>query len=943
MAADATVETLQIQIEASSSDAAKKVNELAQALRDLKKASKGGAGLSNVTTELDKIKSASIGASKSFRGLKAIIGAIGMRRIVSFFGDAVSSINEYVETLNLFKVSMGSFYDEAYEYAELVNEKLGVDPAQWMKAQGVFMSMGKGFGMSEKQAYGLSKSLTELSYDIASLYNEDIQQATNRLQSALAGEIEPIRRLGISISQATLEEYALSKGINESVASMTEQEKALLRSLKLIESSKNIGAVGDFAKTLESPANAIRVLNQQITQFGRAIGSVLLPVIVQVLPYIQAFTSLLTDLISKFAVFVGFTMPEWDNKDWSSGFDGAADSVDDTTKAVKKLKNATIGLDELNIISQDNGAAAGAGGVSDWAKDLEIPSLWNKEQIKAIETQASKLKEKLEPILDLALKIGAALLAMKIADSVFTAVSNLKEKLGGLKNAADGISKGRLLTIGITLAVTGAILEWDAIKEIILEGMDWGNLAELVIGEGTLISGGATIGKAFGNSIMGAAIGAIVASVPALITSVYDAINKGLNTKNGLSIITNAAVLGAGIGALIAGPIGAGVGAAIGAAVGAVTDLAIYIGQNWDQIKEEAKSDWDAMVYQWNDTIRVFSEAWELGKQKIGEAFGPFWAQLKEEAKAEWDRTVTYWKDFWGDITTFVTETIPNWFENDVKPWFTLEKWKELGKNALDGLFNGLAGFGESVKNWGSDFIEKIKNRLGIHSPSKEFEEIGKYSVAGMEKGFSGLNGVSDMFNESLGVMKSYAVGFSDEIRIMIDNGLSAFLEFLEEAKRNTQSATDSMTTMFRTMASNSNAAIASIISSLNSIPRNITTVHTVVTKSVSESAQSSVKAFAAGGFPDHGQMFIARESGPELVGQIGSRTAVANNNQIVAAIEEAAYRGFLRANSESDRNGMPVIVENKVYLDGKQMRASFNKAEREAGASISTGGVLTR
>ena len=473
--------------------------------------------------------------------------------------------------------------------------------------------------------------------------------------------------------------------------------------------------------------------------------------------------------------------------------------------------------------------------------------------------------------------------------------------------------------------------------------MDWENLAELVIGEASFISGGAMIGKAFGSSVMGAAIGAIVASVPALITSIYDAINNGFNTKNGLSIITNAAVLGAGIGALIAGPVGAGVGAAIGAAVGAVTDLAIYIGQNWDQIKEEAKSDWEAMKYQWEDTIRVFGEAWELGKQKIEEAFGPFWSQLKEEAKAEWDRTVTYWKDFWADITTFVTETIPDWFENDVKPWFMLEKWKELGKNAIDGLFSGLAGFGESVKNWGSDFIDKIKDRLGIHSPSKEFEEIGEYSVAGMQKGFDGLYVITDMFGNQLGVMKSYADNFSSETRVMIDTGLNSYLESLLSAKSNTQNATDSMTTMFRTMASNSNSAIASIISSLDSIPRNITTVHTIVSRSVSESAQSSVEAFATGGFPDHGQMFIARESGPELIGQIGSRTAVANNNQIVAAIEEAAYRGFIRANSESDRSSNPVVVENKVYLDGKQLRASFKKAEREAGASISSGGVLTR
>lgn len=110
------------------------------------------------------------------------------------------------------------------------------------------MSMANGFGLARQQAYDLSEGLTELAYDLSSLYNEDTEQSVLRLQSALAGEIEPIRRLGISISQATLQEYALAHGIDESVMSMTEQEKALLRSLVLMEGASRIGAIGDFAK-----------------------------------------------------------------------------------------------------------------------------------------------------------------------------------------------------------------------------------------------------------------------------------------------------------------------------------------------------------------------------------------------------------------------------------------------------------------------------------------------------------------------------------------------------------------------------------------------------------------------------------------------------------------------------------------------------------------------
>lgn len=414
----ADIDKLQIEIEATSADATKRLNELIDTLGRLKSTSNVGGAFGNLKKQISGIGSSADKASKSFGVLKSVIKGLGLRQIASYIGGAVASINEYVETVNLFQVSMGEFYDEAMAYSRLVSDKMGVDPAQWMRSQGVFMSMAKGFGMTKEQAYDLSESLTELSYDIGSLYNEDVESAATRLQSALAGEIEPIRRLGISISQATLQEYALSKGINESVSSMTEQEKALLRSLKLIEGAGSIGAIGDFAKTLESPANAIRILKQQFVQLGRAIGSVFLPIVVQAIPYIQAFMSVLTDMISALATFVGFKIPEWDNKSWDANFSGAADAVDDTTAAVKKLKTATVGIDELNIISPDTGSGAGDGGISGWASGLEIPDLWNKDDIAAINTEAEKLKGVMGTILELALLIGAAFAGWKIGTAL---------------------------------------------------------------------------------------------------------------------------------------------------------------------------------------------------------------------------------------------------------------------------------------------------------------------------------------------------------------------------------------------------------------------------------------------------------------------------------------------------------------------------------------------
>lgn len=319
------IDSLQIEIEATSSEAAKRVQDLADALTNLKAAAKGGAGLTTVSKQLQALASAaaslnntgigklkelaptlnslssiqkSSGLNSTINALKKLpeisaslkeadlgefatqmnqvasavrplatemqkvsngfaafpiriqkiiqsnaglaasnnktaksFGVLGtgissvqakfgvytivFRRIASAMSDWVKSANDYIENVNLFQVSMGEFYDEAFAYAELLNDRLGIDPSEWMRAQGVFMSMANGFGLARKQAYDLSEGLTELAYDLSSLYNEDTEQSILRLQSALSGEIEPIRRLGISISQATLQEYALLMGLTK--------------------------------------------------------------------------------------------------------------------------------------------------------------------------------------------------------------------------------------------------------------------------------------------------------------------------------------------------------------------------------------------------------------------------------------------------------------------------------------------------------------------------------------------------------------------------------------------------------------------------------------------------------------------------------------------------------------------------------------------------------
>ena len=384
---------------------AEKMNRLNSAVQPLaRNLERAGVGMSSLTRGLRSNTSAIGNANASFRSSTSIFSkfntkllatAMALRQVFQYFGKAINSINDYIENMNLFNVSMGEFYEEAKEYAELIQDRMGIDASEWMRGQGVFMAMATGFGLANDKAYELSKGMTELSYDMSSFYNIDITEALTKMRSAMAGEIEPLRQLGISLTEATLQEIALKNGIQKKVNAMTEAEKAQLRYIAIVQSASSQGVIGDFAKTLESPANALRILKQQITLLGRSIGSVLLPILQQVLPYVQAFVKVVTTAITKLATFLGFKMPEWSNGDWSSEVSDTANALDTATENAKKLKKQMFGFDELNVItnpqtSSGSGASAGVGG----DLGLDIKSVWDKSLIESITTDVDKLVEK---------------------------------------------------------------------------------------------------------------------------------------------------------------------------------------------------------------------------------------------------------------------------------------------------------------------------------------------------------------------------------------------------------------------------------------------------------------------------------------------------------------------------------------------------------------------
>lgn len=813
---------------------ASQMNQVASAIRPLAtEMQKVSNGFSAFPIRIQKIIQSNTGlaasnnkAAKSFgvlgTGISSTTAKLGIyylafQRVANMASDWVKSANDYIENVNLFQVSMGEFYDEAFAYAELLNDRLGIDPSEWMRAQGVFMSMANGFGLARQQAYDLSEGLTELSYDLSSLYNEDVSESILRLQSALSGEIEPIRRLGISISQATLQEYALAHGIDESVISMTEQEKALLRSLVLMEGAGRIGAIGDFAKTLESPANALRVLRQQITQLGRTIGTALLPIIIQIIPWVQAFVEVLTDAIRALATFLGFTMPEWETSDWATGItDGASDAEDaigGATSAAKEMKKALLGIDELTILEPSNaGGSGGVSGGSGWASNLEIPNIWDKNAINEIQTKADEYKEKIKEILKVVLAVGAAFAAWKISTGLANGIIGIQAGVGAIQkaisalvgfgpvqsllswvsgalaamtiqfNAAGGgisgfLSVAKLIASTMAPAVTVftviistikvLVERWNDIKEAIKSVLiDLGiedRLNDLALNLDRL---GEKIGwvNGFWNGLkdtIGSLMDLIGGTVITLVGStLVGAFNGLIEVLNGLiGIVTGVIDTLSGLANFI-----------IGVFTGDLQKAEAGINMIGNGIQEVFGGLWNSVVGGVTQFVNgVINAISELGGALLTK-------QIPQILQG--------FKEWWGDVVSYFTEALPKWWNETISPWFTVEKWKQLGNRALEGLFGGLSNIGNKIRTWGGNLIAGVKNFFGIHSPSRLFrDEIGLNLGLGISEGIGDSEKTILSEITRAGSMMQSALTISD-----MPNTFS-----VEQATRNIQEITGSV------------------------------------------------------------------------------------------------------------------------------------------------------
>lgn len=399
--------------------------------------------LSKVVTQANRVTAANEKQRKSYLSLsnqmngfmRNMAKLVSLKAIAEYLGNAVAKFNDFYEATDLFHNAMGNLSGEADTLISKMQGLLGVDPTKAMTYMATIQSLGTSFGLTSDKAYVLSKNLTQLAYDEGSYWNKDVAETFTAMSSAISGEIEPIRRLGIDLTQARLQQELLALGFNKQVSSLSQADKAVLRYIAIMKQTANVQ--GNLAQTIQSPANQIKILKAQLDMLAKSVGSLLYPAMKSILPPLIAAVQLIREFVEWAAKLMGVKVVFTDFTKSAGSVGSIGDAMDDTAKSTKKaakaLKDYTMGFDELNIIDPTQGSSGSGGGASagNILGDVDLSGYdMFKQYNEEFARQIDALKQKIKDMLPIIGAITAALALWKIVDfltDIATAISKMTE------------------------------------------------------------------------------------------------------------------------------------------------------------------------------------------------------------------------------------------------------------------------------------------------------------------------------------------------------------------------------------------------------------------------------------------------------------------------------------------------------------------------------------
>ena len=916
--------------------------------------------------------------SKLYKVLSAFgkIGFLGIaKKVFTGIGKYTDMSSQYISNMNYFNTTMGTMKDTATDFVNTMERDFYLDPSNVMNYMASFNSLIKGFGIADKQAYKMSKNLTQLSYDLAAFKGLSIEDAMQKIKSGISGELEPMRAIGVALDQATLQETAYKLGIEKRVSTMTRAQKTELLYYQMMQSTSQ--AQNYFANTLAktssqldgstklilNPASALSILKQQFSQLGRAIGNIFIPILTKMIPYIMAATQVLMDLANAIAAAFGFELSDYDFSSTagsiSSGIDGIGESAD---KTAKKVKGMLAPFDELNTIDFGNNGG-GDTGISGGGS-LGLPEQnydWLKND--ALNKRVQEIKEKFEDLLPIIEAIGAAILTWKVGKSVLNFLDQIIDidKKGSMKQL-----------LGLTLMISGITLMYGGLKKVMSGEINAASVLEVAFGGAATYVGGAFLFKV---PVKASTVLLLTLDI-VLLTSIigwwnkyYDETKKELyNNKKDLN-------LGEFLNVSFT---------AIGTGVGEFLDS--LFGENFTKGIEDWFREHDIARDVLGVVLQLFTGADLEGFKTVGGQIADnimdgLYNMLTGKTMAD---------KIWGGI-----EFITGIFQNDInKMLLTLANVFEnipiVGDAIATAIRAGVSASEQDMSNTIKYTSEKALKEANPWVQTKS-EELGRNSITAYNSGFTGeepttrenikqtigksivdnttnLNETADRLGRNN--ISAYKTGFIGEepttkesIRKTINNGLTSNeIKLNETANRLGNRLNTGVKSGFENNQLDLNSGFKTTMNNaITSGEKDLNRSSKTFGENLGDEAKTgfengfnlagikfktpqitwgfteakgwkasvlsalglptilpkmNISWYAEGGFPEVGDLFIANENGPEWISTMGGKSAVANQDQMTTGIRQAAYEGVsqaLRENPQSHKTEVN-IGNRKVY-----------------------------
>lgn len=904
--------------------------------------SKVGTSSNSLQKSLYGVSTSARTATKSSWSLASAIGKFyatyfmvirGSKKLI----EAIKSTTDYIEAFNYQAVAFGKIgsewdkdyekygYDNATAYAESfqgrVNDTLGKLSGLKVNVQGGLLeesgaknlglniqeitqyasqlaSVTNSLGQTGEATTAITKSMTMLAGDISSLFNVDYSTVAQNLQSGLIGQSRALYKYGIDITNATLATYAYNLGISKSVSEMTQMEKQQLRVLAILDQSKV--SWGDLANTINSPSNMLRQFSNNMKEVGMVAGQLFIPILSKVMPIVNGVTiaikRLLVNLASLMGVKIDFeSFGQSGYKDTSDGLEDISDGYQNVADSAKKATLSLMGFDEINKLQDDTssskGSSGGGGSSIDLTDDIakaaaDYEAAWNKAfanmENSAI-AWADKIDKALEPVKKIFRDFAIGDFKMAGQDT-----SNL---VAGIFNwFAKAIDKVDWYGIGRKMGDYLAGIDWvevlssvgKAIWEAIKAAIEiWQGLFQSAPVETTIMSVLGVmkftgLGKKIGERISDALS--------------WSAIKKGLKSFAGgggllkglQTMLTTdlSVIMGAGTATEIGLTIGTGIVGGIGAAI-----IGFNIGNKLNEALTGEKIDmsmFDQLAY-------LIKAPFEDLPSFIDGVIETITFGHKDDIANWWTTSVAPWftKEKWGElgdnIKTSLSEkwnsfsnwwgntAIVGWWNNNVAPWFEKETWVD----AVDGMKLGIQEKWDSIVDWWNSLaiVSWWSNDVRPWFTKEKWENLAD----GIKKGIQGK--WDDVVNwwDSKPALQRISVAIED-FKAKIQNAWNSFKQWWND---------------------------------LGLEFPHIDTPHFKIDGEFSlappKVPKVSIDWYANGGFPGKGQLFVANEVGPEMVGTMDGRTAVANQQEITQgianAVYPAVYNAVVAAMSEANNN----------------------------------------